>query len=215
MLDRQIRAQEAFDRLRTLTATIVIQAGGEPAEEREVIYARPDRWLIRDARGLMVLHTSEIHVERSSAGQLELRPRERRWFPEEETGFLLWGHPEFLDGAIPTAEPPSRDTVQVAGRPAYRETFELPGKICTLLTDVESQLLLSQSTRVLSQPTRGAFRATVTEIIVDGGLPDHAFAATEYANLPTAGPERETQAERLLDRAQESPTLTTSWGDWP
>jgi hypothetical protein len=71
----------------------------------------------------------------------------------------------------------------------------------------------SQSTRVLSQPTRGAFRATVTEIIVDGGLPDHTFAATEYANLPTAGPERETQAERLLDRAQESPTLTTSWGD--
>jgi hypothetical protein len=215
MLDRQIRAQEAFDRLRTLTATIVIQAGSEPAVEREVIYARPGHWLIRDARGLMVLHTSEIHVERSSAGQLELRPRERRWFPEEETGFLLWGHPEFLDGATPAAEPPSHDTAQVAGRPAYRETFELPGKICTLLTDVESQLLVSQSTRVLSQPTAGVFRATVTEISLDVGLPDQTFAAAEYTNLPTVDPEHETQAERLLDRAQESTMLTTSWGNGP
>jgi len=199
MIERRAEAVRAFKAISGLTAKIRIQQD-QTICEREVFYLSPSFWRVEDDQGLLLLNTPDTHVSRAEDGNLRLwRPRQL-WVPDEEIGYLGWGHPEFLmGGALVDADPKPRPH-QTTGRPIHAEVYDMQGKQCALETDIELGIVLTQS-------TDGTYTSTVIDLEVEPKFPADCFNTTSFSDLQIA----DQGDEEWASAVEEEEERTTFW----
>ena len=199
MLERRNAAARAFDELSSFTSTILIETG-QGVVRRSVSYSKPGSWRVEDGDGLLLLRTPDIHLKRGPEGTLQRLPQ-KRWWPDEEIGYLGWGHPDFLLGATLIRSDEALTTHRATGREVRSELFDMQGKRCALETDSALGILLSQS-------TDGVYSATVTDLDVESMLASHCFDAAEFSDLAPVEVEDE---DRHQLKAVNGPEGTLFW----